>query len=173
MRTVLLMIDSGVTWSDIEGGGSRVLLSRGYTDYSNISTASSLLIHITPLFVFYRRLVGWTLCKNAWLIIHVARCSPPSAPLLVSSKVGRDLSWFALLSGLALLEVKDRLSPSLPVLSMAFGTHFIWMPGQYKWPMMDILWILWTIPAVIAVEGKPTSPSQAASCQRWFGDKAR
>ncbi|KAM8913152.1 ephrin type-B receptor 2-like [Spinachia spinachia] len=26
------------------------------------------------------------------------------------------------------------------------------MPGRYKGPMMDILWILWTIPAAIAVE---------------------
>lgn len=61
--------------------------------------------------------------------------------------------------------------PSLPKLSMAFGTYFIWMPGQYKWRTMDILWILWTIPAVIAVEGKlmfwSTGVAVASSRRLW------
>lgn len=50
--------------------------------------------------------------------------------------------------------------PSLLLLSMAFGTYFIWMSGTFKWPIMDILWILWTLPAVIAIEGKLVFSSQ-------------
>lgn len=69
--------------------------------------------------------------------------------------------------------------PSLLLLSMAFGTYFIWMSGTFKWPIMDILWILWTIQAVIAIEGKlvfsshRVKPHPLDQHRLWVWNKAR
>lgn len=126
-------------------------------------------------------------CEAAWIDVAL-KCVALALWCLVLPSVcgffGIAQTWFRF--ELVFSPVWDRSTggkgpsvPSLPWLSMAFGTYFIWMSGPFKWPIMDILWILWTIPAVIAVEGKRTLmfPSQRLQphplCRLWVWDKAR
>lgn len=148
------MIDSGINWSGSEGGW-RLLFGGIRIDNSKKFYTSSHYRRAQNCYFYF--LSDWLdECSAKW-----CRCvsALPGAPLRLSPCWFRPNLveiWLGLCpaichrsTGCGGLPV-----PSLPKLSMAFGTYFIWMSGHYKWREMDILWILWTIPAVIAVEGK-------------------
>lgn len=80
---------------------------------------------------------------------------PPSVcSFMVSPKLGPDLSSF-LLCYLGALNCRRRTVSPLSVFAVnGFLDLFYLNVWAFSTPIMDILWILWSIPAVIAVEGK-------------------
>lgn len=167
------MIDSGVNASGRGGDdGFSWRASTRRADSRGRFFLSVIGLHVSNVSRMNRTIVAWP--RSAARRLCAAPRSPPSARVLVSSKLGSDLSCSAAFWNRA-IGGEGPPVPALPLLSMALGTYFLWMSGLLKWLVMDILWILWTIPAVIAVEGKPVLPSSrardASSCRYEFETK--
>lgn len=79
---------------------------------------------------------------------------PSVCSFMVQPKLGPDLSSF-LLCYLGALNCRRRTISPLSVFAVnGFLDLFYLNVWAFSTPIMDILWILWSIPAVIAVEGK-------------------
>lgn len=157
--------------------GWQILAFCSCIDNSNILNILSLLTHVNFLLLCYGRLTLITVQLKCLPVFLWCSVLPSHCGFF-----GFAQTWFRF--EFVFPAIWDRSVggegpsvPSLPLLSMAFGTYFIWMPRPFKWPIMDILWILWTIPAVIAVEGKLMFSSQRLKahplCRLWVSDKAR
>lgn len=112
--------------------GQRILSTRGCIFNSNISNLLPLCVLLNLKFRFCRRVTGLMRRWSASPCFCVAPCPPPSAVFLVSPKLGSDLSsFFGAIWGRS-TGGEGPSVPSLLLLSMAFGTYFMWMSGPFK-----------------------------------------
>ena len=163
VRTVRTpLIDSGASGSGGGGGGGScvsagALTNRLFHTFHHQSNNKHILL------LLFIKLTGSTHPCHAGLRLPAAPRSPPSVGFLVSPKLGWDLSSLRSQASLR-WRWRSRSARCLRCQWLS-GPILCECLGPSKWPIMDILWILWSLPAVIAVEGKLTLSSRRVELQ--------